>query len=215
MHTHKILNPEPEEGKFLAQKMSLIGSNRDMFLIHPWKVLKMFSIISWDEVCSVKILWLMRYSVVFFSLFSDHKNSSKSGQRWESILVSSLEAVHTTIFYCKWIRKENTKSLDAGHVQIQAYFYFPFGCSLSSCAHVSFLNLRHAPILPYDFWWLELLWHSFVHPCCLVQYKLPMAFLLLKMMSDWTYKMISVLGHKIWRQHLELVKWTCSLTNDS
>lgn len=46
MYAHKILNPEPEEGKFLTQQMSLAGSNRDMFLIHPWKALKMFSIIS-------------------------------------------------------------------------------------------------------------------------------------------------------------------------
>lgn len=49
MYTYKILNPEQEEGKFLAQQMSLTDSKRDVFLIHPWKVLKMFSIISWDE----------------------------------------------------------------------------------------------------------------------------------------------------------------------
>lgn len=53
MYTHKILNPEPEEGKFFAQQMSLTDCHRDIFLIHPCKVLEMFSIISWDEVLVV------------------------------------------------------------------------------------------------------------------------------------------------------------------
>lgn len=44
MYTHKILNPEQEENKFLAQQMSLTDSNRGM--IYSWKVQKMFSIIS-------------------------------------------------------------------------------------------------------------------------------------------------------------------------
>lgn len=35
MYTRKILNPESEESKFLAQQMSLTDSNRDMLLIHP------------------------------------------------------------------------------------------------------------------------------------------------------------------------------------
>lgn len=134
-----------------------------------------------SSFAGVKILWLMWHIVgVFFSLLWDHRNSSKYRQRQASMFISSLEVVRITKFYCQWFRRKNTKSLDVGHIHIHVHLCFPFWCSLSPGAHFSFLNLSHALILPADLWWLELFWHHSVHPCCLVQYKLPMSFFLTK-----------------------------------
>lgn len=58
-------------------------------------------------------------------------------------------------------------------LQIHVYLCFPFSCSLNPFACFSFLNSRPALILSDDFWWLESLWHFFVHPCCLVKYDTP------------------------------------------
>lgn len=93
------------------------------------------------------------------------------------MFISTLGTVHVTIFCCKWIRKKNAKSPAVGHVKIHVYLCFLFFYSLNPCALFFFfffsLNLRITLILPDYCWWLERLWHAFVHPCCLDQYKIP------------------------------------------
>lgn len=122
--------------------------------------------------------WLYKNLVVnvaycfFFSLPWDHKNRAKYRQRQESMFISSLEAVHVTIFYCKWIRKKNTKSLDRGHVTNPCAPMLSF-CLLSQSLCSFFLFwMSPALTLPDDFWWVEPFWPPFVHSCCLLQHNI-------------------------------------------
>ena len=127
----------------------------------------------------VKILWLIWHIAVFdFPPLWDHWNISKYRQRQESMYISSLEVIYVTIFYCKWTGKKNTKCLDVGiwcYISMYTYVFFFFLFFHFLCPFFFFF-LRLTLTLPDYFWWLQPLWHSFDHPHCLVQYKLPRDF---------------------------------------
>lgn len=102
-----------------------------MFLIRSWKVLKMCSTKSWG-FGSLKILWLLPY-IGYSPFLRDHKNNLSTDEGRTAVYFFIRTHTCYYICFCKWIMKENTKFLDAGHITnpcIPTLSFFLFSQSL-------------------------------------------------------------------------------------